>query len=52
MKVAIIITGCILVGVATADLSGSMIGICLALGGVSDFTIAISACIVNCIKNG
>jgi hypothetical protein len=49
-KVIAIIVGCILTAAALGDVTGTVIAACLAATGISDFTMAISACIANCIR--
>ena len=52
VKATTIIVGCILVAAVTGDITGAALALCLALGGVSDVTVGLSACIAKCMKTG
>lgn len=51
VKTITIVVGCALASVVTGDFIGTTFLICLALGGVSDVTVGLSACIMKCVRH-
>ena len=50
IKAITIVVGCALAAAVAWDIGGSAFLVCLALGGVSDVTAGLSACILKCIR--
>lgn len=44
------IVTCLIGSILTGDFSGTTLSLCLLLGGVSDLTGNLSACLMRCVK--